>query len=43
MELNPQNLAKALEKADIVVAGGWGIGSKIDWQLLEQSTSSCGL
>ncbi len=26
---------KPLEKADVVVAGGWGIGSKEDWKMIE--------
>ena len=25
-----------LEKADVVVAGGWGIGDRKDWQMIEE-------
>jgi electron transfer flavoprotein alpha subunit len=25
-----------LEKADVVIAGGWGIGSQEDWQMIEE-------
>ena len=28
-----------LEKAEVVVAGGWGVGSKQDWQWLEELAS----
>ncbi len=29
----------SLENADVIVAGGWGIGSKGDWELLEELAS----
>jgi electron transfer flavoprotein alpha subunit len=28
--------ARSLEKADVVVAGGWGIGSQENWRLIEE-------
>jgi electron transfer flavoprotein alpha subunit len=32
----------ALEKADVVIAGGWGIGSKENWNLIEELASVLG-
>lgn len=31
-----------LEKAEVVIAGGWGIGSKQDWQMMEELASLLG-
>jgi len=31
-----------LEKADVVIAGGWGIGSKENWKLIEELASVLG-
>ena len=31
-----------LEKAEVVIAGGWGIGSKEDWQMVEELASVLG-
>jgi electron transfer flavoprotein alpha subunit len=28
-----------LEKSEVVVAGGWGVGSKVDWQWVEELAS----
>lgn len=30
---------QSLEKAEVVIAGGWGIGSKVDWQWVEELAS----
>jgi electron transfer flavoprotein alpha subunit len=34
--------ALPLEKAEVVVAGGWGVGSKEDWRLLEELAALLG-
>ncbi|MFZ5634002.1 MAG: electron transfer flavoprotein subunit alpha/FixB family protein [Bacillota bacterium] len=37
LEVRRQELAeKPLEEAEVVVAGGWGVGSRENWQLLEE-------
>lgn len=33
---------KPLEAAEVVIAGGWGIGSKEDWKLLEELAEALG-
>lgn len=30
---------QSLEKAEVVIAGGWGVGSKVDWQWVEKLAS----
>ena len=32
-----------LEKADVVIAGGWGIGSEENWKMIEELANSCGI